>query len=725
MRRVAEALGAATVCALFVVSPWSGARSPQASAAGSTSVKAKANGLVLDAPPSVATPQQPFVARIGLPSGGGRGSASLKLTLYACLGNRSAFDQTLGGSPSGFASSSQTVAVSMLPAEQSGAVDLTVPVRAGANAPTGSGPFVADLDCAQSYFGVYPLRIQLVDDSTSAVKGQLVTYIVYTPSANQQPLQVALVVPLSLGPGSVTAAAGASPSRPVSEAAVSELGSLVDSLSAGEGSRVPVTLQPSPSSLTALAANDETRPKTLPAIQQVAASAGRESLCAPFANVDASELASAGLSGEITQQVRAGAQVLSSTIHSNCSQGSSESSVWVSGGTLDAQALAALGSLGYTRVIVPQSALSGPSSSCNETRLFDLGNTRAASLPAAVVDPGITSHLATASRSDPALGAQQVVAELDQIYFDAPNTSEPRGIVALAPAQWGSNPAFVSDVMSALAEDPIVRPVTLDDFFSQTNGVPVGGAVGGCTLPSLRHPASDGSAGTLPVKGIRSMRTRLGGFASAVGHSTAGALVVEAIDQQLLESEASNASSKQQRADLTSAQKDLDAQLHSISVNAGEIRLASTTAGVPITVVRNLPYPVTAVLAVTSDKLVFPQGSQSPGVPCQAPTVHSSTGRSTYSSLCDISHNTNVVYVHMRTRATGNFRISVTLTSPADGLVLASGELTVRSESFSAVSIGLSAAAAGVLLTWWGRTAWRRRRGLAGRRPAHGRHVKP
>jgi hypothetical protein len=50
--------------------------------------------------------------------------------------------------------------------------------------------------------------------------------------------------------------------------------------------------------------------------------------------------------------------------------------------------------------------------------------------------------------------------------------------------------------------------------------------------------------------------------------------------------------------------------------------------------------------------------------------------------------------------------------------VLASGQLTVRSMSTSAVSIALSVAAAFVLLAWWGRTLWHRRHR---RRPAHGR----
>ncbi len=52
-------------------------------------------------------------------------------------------------------------------------------------------------------------------------------------------------------------------------------------------------------------------------------------------------------------------------------------------------------------------------------------------------------------------------------------------------------------------------------------------------------------------------------------------------------------------------------------------------------------------------------------------------------------------------------RSHVALESPAGDLVLAGGQLTVRSLSTSAVAIALSVGAALVLLVWWGRTVWR------------------
>ena len=61
----------------------------------------------------------------------------------------------------------------------------------------------------------------------------------------------------------------------------------------------------------------------------------------------------------------------------------------------------------------------------------------------------------------------------------------------------------------------------------------------------------------------------------------------------------------------------------------------------------------------------------------------------------------------MSSRASGDFQIDVALESPQGNLVLAGGQLTVRSLSTSAVAIALSVGAALVLLVWWGRTLWR------------------
>ena len=177
----------------------------------------------------------------------------------------------------------------------------------------------------------------------------------------------------------------------------------------------------------------------------------------------------------------------------------------------------------------------------------------------------------------------------------------------------------------------------------------------------------------------------------------------------------------EQRADLTRFDAALRSQLALLSVTSRDVRLTARTGNVPITVVKTAAYPVEAVLTVTSDKIAFSTGgAQVPNTECGRPVVTTSAGRSSDSLHCTFVHATNAVYIEMRSRVSGDFRMQVTLTSPRAGLELASGQLTVRSMSTSAAAIALSVAAGAVLLFWWGRTFWRNRRSHRGaHRGAH------
>ncbi len=163
----------------------------------------------------------------------------------------------------------------------------------------------------------------------------------------------------------------------------------------------------------------------------------------------------------------------------------------------------------------------------------------------------------------------------------------------------------------------------------------------------------------------------------------------------------------------------LNQQAAVLSITSRQVRLTARTGSVPITVIKTASYPVAAVLTLTSDKIAFSSGSaQVPNTECATPVVTDVAGRSSVSTRCTFIHGTNAVYIEMRSRVSGDFRMSATLTSPEGGLELASGQVTVRSMSTSAVAIALSAAAGAVLLGWWGRTVWRSRRT---RRGAHRR----
>jgi hypothetical protein len=671
-------------------------------------------GLSLLAPPTIAGPGSPFAVRLGLSGAVARADLSLSVSIYDKLSDPTEFDETLGGNPVGtvVAGSGGALAVSSLPSDPQGdGVDLSVPVSAGGVAGTGTGPFTADLPYAGgSYDGVYPVRFVLTD-TTSGATARLFTYLVYTdPSADTERLRFALVVPLALGTPDASGGVGRSSLDTLTEV----MGAI-----AGARSTVPLTLVPSPATVVALEGGRRPAAKAaLSSLFSLTAEPDLQTLCGPFVPVNASALVTATLGGasELTEQVRRGAEVLDAVpgLHTG---GCPTAEIWVANGTLDPAALDALDSLGYRDVVVPPSAVSGPTPAITPTRLFTWSGT-ARPGTGVLSDPSLSSRLQSTARTDPALAADQLLAELELDYYEAPNTAA-RGVVAVPPANWHADSTVLADVLDGLENNPMVEPVTLTTLFSE---VPVGGTTGRFIQPSSHRPAGSGASG-LPTQSLAAARRQWTGLSAAVSSgSAAGATVAATLDDLLLEAESQQLTSSQQRAAVRRYEDAFGHQLALLSITSREVRLTARTGSVPITVVKSAPYPVQAVLTVTSDKIAFSAGGPAPNTECSTPVVTNSAGRSSVSSLCTFIHGTNPVYIEMRSRVSGDFRMSVTLDSPQGALELASGQITVRSLSTSAAAIGLSVAAGAVLLGWWGRTVWRSRRD---RRGAHRQRARP
>ncbi len=118
------------------------------------------------------------------------------------------------------------------------------------------------------------------------------------------------------------------------------------------------------------------------------------------------------------------------------------------------------------------------------------------------------------------------------------------------------------------------------------------------------------------------------------------------------------------------------------------VTLTSQRGRVPVTITSTAPYPITGTLTLTSDKLTFPNGQ---------------------SQRVTLGPRTNVVYVNVETRASGLFKVAIAVTSPAGGLVLTSGQVSVRSTATSVVGVVLTVGAVVVLVVWWLRTSRKRR----------------
>ena len=100
--------------------------------------------------------------------------------------------------------------------------------------------------------------------------------------------------------------------------------------------------------------------------------------------MDASALVGAGLPGELTEQVRRGAQVLASpAVDVHATNGT-----WVAQGPLDGATLGQLAPA-YGHVVVPASAVSGPGSEFTVTQPFTLSSGHGSGPTAAVTDQGL------------------------------------------------------------------------------------------------------------------------------------------------------------------------------------------------------------------------------------------------------------------------------------------------------------------------------------------------
>jgi len=352
---------------------------------------ARSTTLSLIAPPTFAAPTQPFVARLGVTGTVPASSLDLTVTLYEAVPDPSVFDETLGGSaPGPVLAGPDTVALTSLSPDPTvrGGVDLTIPVTAGGEAGAGSGPVTVDLHCPLgSCGGVYPVRLELTEAHSDTVVSRLLTYLVYNdPPAHTQPLLFALVVPLTLPPSTPPTAGGSAAPD------LSALGQLTDLVTAMSGSRaqVPLTVAPSPGTVSALAAHRQGR-AALAALRSLSSDPDRQTLCGPFAPVNASALVESGLATELADQVRRGAQALNTAgLHTG---GCTDDDIWPATGTLSADALKDLAALGYDDVVVPTSAVSfSPAPSTTPTRRFTLGGSQTTG-NAMLSDPGLSDRL--------------------------------------------------------------------------------------------------------------------------------------------------------------------------------------------------------------------------------------------------------------------------------------------------------------------------------------------
>jgi hypothetical protein len=537
--------------------------------------------------------------------------------------------------------------------------------------------------------GVYPVSVALYRQGTNAPLARFTTFLSYqepgvsASDGTDGPLRVGLVMPVSGRLSPTTLSPSGTALEPVED--------LTGIMAAHRG--VAVSLAANPATVSALAAGGKKGRRAVTQLRSLTtAPVGNDQLLAQsYVPIDVAGLAGAGLTDEIGAQMARGNALLEAAgLHPT-------SGTWVD--TSSDFTASGVGNLGdglqaahADHLILDDADLApipaGATAPKNLTfaQPFSLSVGHGRHVTAAGASSEVDA-LFTADPDDPVLAANQMIAALEFIHFENAYESDARGIVVEPPASWQPSGALLTTLLTELAGNPVLSPVTLSQFFTQ---VPTGGN----EEPASRHlqagsPAKSGVIPAATARHLAAARAHLTSFSEAVAGHRHPAVFTELSDLLLAAENRSFDAAGRAAAFAVFIQR-FGVEVNLVSLAAqSTITFTSRTASIPVSVLSSAPFPVKVVLSLSSDKFAFPNGN---------------------ARTLTLEHPTTPVRIEARAVTSGDrLPVEVTLTTPDGQLVIARAALTVHSTSISIVGIALTALAALVLLVWWART-WRKGR---------------
>lgn len=614
------------------------------------------------------------------------GSQELEVIVYSRLTARSQFQVALGGDVSGVIYD-DVVPLSKLVNDPRGGVDVDIPV----NQPTGSSAY-DNLPIPST--GVYPVQAFL--EEAGVRKGQpLTTFIVYAgnDASTLQRLDVSLVVP-------VAAKVDISPAGSIeplpSEAAVP----IVADAAALAGWHVPVTVGVNVPTLEALAAGT-TPERAAVANLRSALSSGDELLPSTEFPVDVAELVSSGLTSDVASELASGGAILDGLLGVTPLL-----STWAFAGDVSSTSMSALAGLGAAEVAVPESDLSDLPVS--DQKLTFAQPTKLSLSWTDIEVVGADSELSeriseAAARGEAVLVADQVLAELAMIDLEAP--SELRGVVLLPPPHTTVSPVFLSVLLAGLRDNPLLRPVPLQQLFKDVPLAPSG---------TSRHLVRELEAPqlTTPLGGADQLQQALAEVA-AVGEVYGGqSTLVSGLNQGLVVSLSSVFSGSQRASMIAGVLQAAKGDLRKVHLPPSiSITLTSGQGRLPLTLVSTAGLPIKVLLVLTSVQLRFVKAHFAEGdcLPVNAGSED---------CLLTLDRPTTPLQIPVVVRTPGAFPLLLQVETPS-GEILATSTDTVRSTAIGDVAVVLMVGAALFLAVWWVRNArhGRRARRLVPRPP--------
>jgi Family of unknown function (DUF6049) len=512
--------------------------------------------------------------------------------------------------------------------------------------------------------GMYPVTIELRADNEPLA--QLASAVVRLDGAQAPvPLDVALVVPIDGGP-----TLRADGTTMIDDSARTRLQTITNVLAA---TTTPLTVAPRPELIdglnrTGLPADADRRAALTAAIGT------RQVLATPYVATDPTAVGRAGMGAELTQQLAAGEDALASALPGV----TSDRTTWVADGRTSAEGITMVRELGARRVVLPAAALAPAPDSLRTPTTAVQVSPDGAGLPVqvAVADPGFAG--AFGAGADPVLRAHQFVAELLAVAVDHPSTAARQGVVIAPPGSWQPDPTFLATVVSLLGQNPLLHPVTLDQWFREV-ATPTDGA----RALAAADPADLGDFAT----GLALTRLRLTALSSMLPPADP---LPASLDARLRVSVAEPLDQTGHQSYLDAVNAELNVLADAVDpVPTRRITLASRSTEVPITIHRRIDRPIKVRVHVESPKLSFPDND----------------------ILVTLDADTVQQRISVKARANGTFPLTVSIMTPqGDVAVAPPTELTVHATTLSGFGVVLTVGALLVLATWWVRHIRRGRR---------------
>lgn len=601
----------------------------------------------------------------------------VRAIVYAAVTSRTAFLQTTTGERLGSVLDTVSMPAELVAAGAPLVLGLQDP-RADAEAERVRIPLPRGLGA-----GVFPVEVELRDAARGQRRAVAVTHLTVVapdgPSVGE-PLRVTWIWPVREPP-----TPGSRPRAPAAFVGSVRDGRLARLAAAAAASAVPLTLEPGPETLdrwAQLAATDPSASAGLTALRSAARR--NQVLTSPYVPLDPVALEAAGLGDELTAGLTLGGDVLARVLERRIDPRTSTL------GPLDDAALARLRAASVDRLVLAPSVLAPPATPPRLTpaRPFVLagGNHR---FEAVVTDP--LGRL-LARRGSPRQRAARFLAGLSVVALEEPNVA--RGVVVRMPDAWDPTAPELRAVLDGLADLPLVRPVPLDALF---DSIPPETSRG---QPVVRRPARRGP-GPVPVTAtqLAAARAHLEALRGLVGPDDPRlARAARTLTVVCYRGWTGPDGRRRARAELASVRRLVGEVTRAVQpVSRRVVTLTSREADIPVSLTNTGERPVRVRVALSSDRLLFPDGDDR--------VLVLPPGKNTTTAF------------RVEARSSGTFPMTVRVTS-ADGLLpIREVRYTVRSGAVSGVGVLLTGGAALFVAAWW-LTHWRRSRRLRPRTAA-------